>query len=609
MRDKTSRPKAYSYLRMSTKTQLKGLSRRRQLERSQRYAEERGLHLADESQMEDIGLSGFTGRNVAVGKLGKFLDAIRAGEIAPGSYLLCESLDRLSREEVRIALERLLSIINAGVIVVTLSEEEFEEYSAATADGMLLMRSISILSRSHAESKRKSDLIRANWKAKREGISSKKLTKWCPGWLELSRDRSEFLIIPERADVVRSIFDWCAAGMGNYSIVRRLNETNVPCFASKNRKRSDGWYGSYVARILNSRAVLGEFQPQKSDEKGGKVVAGPVIRDYFPTIVENDLFEKAKAARAHRDVRSGTGKGRKGKLLSNLFSGLCFCAYCDRAMKFEHKGSGPKGGIYLTCQSVLRGLGCPGDRWRYKDFEASFLAVVRKVDLGQIVNSSDPSASSKSDHEVHDLEARIKALRTKQDVLLDTIEKMRRPDTVAVRLDAIADEIDALTRSLANAREMRERAKAELIEFNESRAEIKALVSKIQSEQSGEDVFLLRTRAAARIQALVGKVLVASVGSVPFVYEALDIERNKKKPDRSKLRLLEQGLGQPDTKRRSFSVLFKDGSVQIGVPSPENPLDVPVQAVGANPDSLVMYDQEGAKELKPSASLRNLKFD
>ena len=61
------KPKAYSYLRMSTDLQLKGDSRRRQLEASKAYAEAEGLELADDAQLEDIGISAFKGANVQSG--------------------------------------------------------------------------------------------------------------------------------------------------------------------------------------------------------------------------------------------------------------------------------------------------------------------------------------------------------------------------------------------------------------------------------------------------------------------------------------------------------------------------------------------------------------
>jgi DNA invertase Pin-like site-specific DNA recombinase len=108
------RPKAYSYLRMSTELQLKGDSRRRQIEASRAYAEAHGLDLTEDAELEDIGISAFKGANVREGALGRFLDAVKSGRIKPGSFLLVESLDRLSREQVLTAQSLFLSIIQAG---------------------------------------------------------------------------------------------------------------------------------------------------------------------------------------------------------------------------------------------------------------------------------------------------------------------------------------------------------------------------------------------------------------------------------------------------------------------------------------------------------------
>ncbi|MCX7306815.1 MAG: recombinase family protein, partial [Afipia sp.] len=64
----SARPIAFSYIRMSTEAQAKGDSRRRQLEMSEAYALERGLELNKHFSLEDIGVSGFTGENAAVGE-------------------------------------------------------------------------------------------------------------------------------------------------------------------------------------------------------------------------------------------------------------------------------------------------------------------------------------------------------------------------------------------------------------------------------------------------------------------------------------------------------------------------------------------------------------
>src|SRR6476469_5849221 len=94
----SARPKAFSYVRMSTDLQLKGDSLRRQREASRRYAERHGLELVEDNRWHDIGVSAYSGKNIASGRFGEFLEAVRAGEIEKGSYLLLESFDRMSRQ-------------------------------------------------------------------------------------------------------------------------------------------------------------------------------------------------------------------------------------------------------------------------------------------------------------------------------------------------------------------------------------------------------------------------------------------------------------------------------------------------------------------------------
>src|SRR3977135_3528873 len=98
MTERPSRPRAYSYIRMSSDLQLKGDSLRRQLDASASYAAANGLDLCDESRLEDIGISAFKGANIAEGALGRFLEAAKAGKIPTGSFLLLESWDGRRRQ-------------------------------------------------------------------------------------------------------------------------------------------------------------------------------------------------------------------------------------------------------------------------------------------------------------------------------------------------------------------------------------------------------------------------------------------------------------------------------------------------------------------------------
>ena len=67
----TEKIKAYSYLRISTDAQMIGDGVRRQMEASKKYAEENGYQLVE--TISDIGVSGFSGKNVDSGAFGNFL--------------------------------------------------------------------------------------------------------------------------------------------------------------------------------------------------------------------------------------------------------------------------------------------------------------------------------------------------------------------------------------------------------------------------------------------------------------------------------------------------------------------------------------------------------
>ena len=109
-----SKPRAYSYLRFSTPDQSRGDSFRRQADKARKFAAQNDLELSEDSY-QDLGVSAYRGRNIVEGQLGKFLEAVESGKIKRGSYLLVESLDRLSREKVRNARDRFEAILDRGI--------------------------------------------------------------------------------------------------------------------------------------------------------------------------------------------------------------------------------------------------------------------------------------------------------------------------------------------------------------------------------------------------------------------------------------------------------------------------------------------------------------
>jgi Resolvase, N terminal domain len=129
---------AISYSRFSTAIQAAGDSLRRQLKLSDDYAKKHNLRI--NRTLTDKGISGFRGANLQQGALGAFIKAIDMKKVKPGSVLLVESLDRLSRNQVTEQLSLFLIILNAGIEIVTLVDER--SYTRESINGKPLQETM-----------------------------------------------------------------------------------------------------------------------------------------------------------------------------------------------------------------------------------------------------------------------------------------------------------------------------------------------------------------------------------------------------------------------------------------------------------------------------------
>ena len=130
---------AYSYIRFSTKEQIKGDSFRRQTEDCEIYLKAHPeLTLDTDLNMFDAGISAYKGKHISHGALGNFLKLVEAGKLVKGSVLLIENIDRLSRLKPTEALRIFDNIIHAGIKIVTLqSGTEYTEESINKIPGQL----------------------------------------------------------------------------------------------------------------------------------------------------------------------------------------------------------------------------------------------------------------------------------------------------------------------------------------------------------------------------------------------------------------------------------------------------------------------------------------
>jgi DNA invertase Pin-like site-specific DNA recombinase len=367
-----SMTKAYSYARWSSAHQSSGDSLRRQLKLSRDYAAKHGLDL-DET-FRDPGVSAYRGKNRVEGALANFIAEIDNGKIEPGSYLLIESLDRLSREEVLVALELFISIVRRGVRIVTLLDNQEYDREKLNRNVGLLFMSIGVMQRAHEESRTKGERVASANENKRQRAreSAIPITALCPGWLRLvghgrGYEHKRYEIIPEQGAVVRRIYLEAIAGLGKRRIANRLNRDGIPAFRGK-----DGWHHSSVGKILMNEAVLGLFQPHRKVD-GKRMPDGPPIPSFFPVIIDEATFWQAQQAIKTR--RHGAA-GRKGDADTNLFSGIGVCGECGIGkLHLVNKGALPKGGKYLTCQRASRALCGNHAHFPYPMIEKTLLAT------------------------------------------------------------------------------------------------------------------------------------------------------------------------------------------------------------------------------------------
>jgi hypothetical protein len=200
--------------------------------------------------------------------------------------------------------------------------------------------------------------------------------KNCPSWLSLSEDKKSFVFLSDRAEVVRRIFELSLSGLGCYTIAKQLNDKKVPAFGPSGK-----WDQSTIHNMLVSRATIGEHQPKKYPN-GREHIIGAPVPDYYPPVIDEGLFVAVQRAR-QRNLRSG--RGRKGKYVTNLFPKLLTCSHCGGPVRF-HSNKTYKS---LICVMVLEGRGCFRRAWSCKDFEESLFRFLVDLETDKSTTESE----------------------------------------------------------------------------------------------------------------------------------------------------------------------------------------------------------------------------
>lgn len=481
----------YLYIRMSTEEQMQGDSLRRQDEGGRAYVAKHGLTLSEDHILKDIGLSAFDGTNVAKGKLGEFLHKAEANHFTNGAILLVESLDRISRQDIVSGVDILVTLLKRGVRVVTFSDERI--YSPQN-DMVAMLVSILSLSRANEESVVKSKRVAAAWVHKRQNARTKVLTARCPSWLSVKADRSGFDLVEQHASTLKRIFAEAASGFGSYAIAKRLNHEKVETFG-----RSQHWSKSTIEKLLSSRSAVGEFQPHCKPKRGRRTQFGAPILDYYPRIIEDDVF----AAIQHgRKIRKISGSGRKSRHSRNMFSGLLVCNECNSKLHFEHKGGTNSKALFLVCCGRKIGQ-CTAKPWKYDLFERAFLKHVRELDLAALFQHGEHELSSLRHHE-SEVQKKIADLRGQMEGITKLATGADNIPYLQSRMIELSAELEDNEDALRNMIERRSELQRQSIAARQIEASKAIETIRMADDQDIE----LRTKVASHIRSIVEKVYV-----------------------------------------------------------------------------------------------------
>ena len=147
--------------------------------------------------------------------------------IKPGSVLVVECLDRLSRQRARHAVKIVEAIVDAGVGVYSTLDRQL--YTAKSLDDgpMQLIMMILVFVRANEESQRKSDRGSRRWIEARQNARSNgtQLPARTPWWI--AKTTTGHALIADRAATVKRIAAMAMDGLGSVRIAAALNADGI----------------------------------------------------------------------------------------------------------------------------------------------------------------------------------------------------------------------------------------------------------------------------------------------------------------------------------------------------------------------------------------------
>jgi DNA invertase Pin-like site-specific DNA recombinase len=373
--------KAISYERVSTGKQVGGRGLGRQDDGATNWCKAHSYYL--DTSFSDPDMSAFHGKNATEGELSRIVQLAEARTWQPGTILIVEHVDRLSRADIDEAQILFRRILDAGLEIVTLMDGQHYTLEKWKTDLASRMMSLVHMALANEESRKKQARLKDVWADRRAKMREGKpafrdgyATKAAPAWLRVEDGR--FVIDQAKVAVIERIAADRYLKLGKAAIATRLN-TIDPVAAFRGGGKLGGWHPATVEKLVKNLALRGIYQPYHADG----TEAGEPIADFYPRIMTDADWHRMQWP--VNGVKASPGKKTAG--CNNLLQGVCKC-HCGATLVYVDKG--PRGGAFLACSKARRRL-CD-DRYHhtYRVVEATLLDVISVTDPAAfIVKASD----------------------------------------------------------------------------------------------------------------------------------------------------------------------------------------------------------------------------
>lgn len=360
----------YSYIRLSSQAQLAdgktGVVR--QLDRAKAICDANpDWHLCSQS-FADLGVSGFSGKNILQGNLGKFITLAKDKKLLPNPLLLIEQFDRFSRQDIDESEPTIIELLKSGVdIHVAFINKTFTHQSTKSlGDRIEIMIA---LKSAHEYSSNLSKRVSAAKERKRISIKNgeiKNLNEQTPWYIVYDKSTNTH-ILTEHSQLVKAIFYQYLSGKSILSITKELNAKQIKS------PKGTNWYPSSIRAMLRNPALIGIY-------KGIKCLPQTITN-------EEDYYNVQRML-----DRNLTKRGRNASLI-NIFRSLTECKCGSYCYFYHNKG---RKYSYYRCEAAQQKI-CKDNRgMRANELEEQILAFIIQKDPIELIKS-DPNKEIISD--------------------------------------------------------------------------------------------------------------------------------------------------------------------------------------------------------------------